>query len=685
MNIITVIPLSRSKMVEELIYFTSSDTTIGDIVTVPLRKKNISAIVTKIEPVEDVKGDLKKAGFEIKKIDKIKSTRFFPSSFIQSCKAIANFHSTSTGSVVDAIVSNQILENIGKIKSPAEQATTATQANKSNDISPIIINKSRSRIFAVQGDDGDRVSAWRSLIRQEFANKKSVAIYVPTIEDCNQFFNSLEKGIEGYIFILNSSLTTKKILSTWKTIAETDHPIVVIATGSFYVLPRTDIHTTIIERENGRGWIQQKMPYLDIRHALIQCAQANNQSIYLADSLLRLETLHQVENEIYEEGSPFKWRSVSLAEDFLIDMKNEKREMPPETDEAHGIENKADQNVISKKPDSETTVRNNSKKSDGSSSRFRIVSNELKALIAKNLVENTHLFIFALRRGHSPITACDDCGNIVMCRNCKATVVLHTSQESGKNYFMCHICGERRSADENCVVCNSWRLTPLGIGIDRVKEEITKDFPDIELIKIDADTTKTAKEISDGIEKFKSRPGSILLGTELVLQHLSDKIDHVAIISMDSLFSLPDFRIQEKIMYNIVRLRAQATRSILVQTRKIDQKVFEYGLKGNLSDFYRSTVDERKKFDYPPFSILIKITIEGKKDLIAKTMADVAKFLEPQELDIFPAFTATVRGKSVIHGLIKVPNHAWPDIELVNKLRSLPPNVMIKINPESLL
>jgi hypothetical protein len=77
--------------------------------------------------------------------------------------------------------------------------------------------------------------------------------------------------------------------------------------------------------------------------------------------------------------------------------------------------------------------------------------------------------------------------------------------------------------------------------------------------------------------------------------------------------------------------------------------------------------------------------IEGKKEEIAVTMADVAKFLEPQTIDIFPAFTSTVRGKSVIHGLIKIATHAWPDLELSNKLRSLPPNVMVKINPESLL
>jgi primosomal protein N' len=168
------------------------------------------------------------------------------------------------------------------------------------DINKNTNQKINNRIFAIQGDDADRISSWRSLIRQEFANKRSVAIYVPTIEDSKLLFSALEKGIEGYIFCLNNNLSSKKFASTWKNISETDHPIVVISTGSFSLLPRIDIKTIIIERENGRGWISQKSPYLDIRTAIITIAKLNNQTIYLADSMLRIETLNEVEKETIE-------------------------------------------------------------------------------------------------------------------------------------------------------------------------------------------------------------------------------------------------------------------------------------------------------------------------------------------------------------------------------------------------
>jgi len=649
MNIITVIPLSRSKVASELLYFTSSTVPVGAIVSVPLQRKSIFAIVTKAESGESHKAGIKDAPFEIRKLDEVKATVFFPASFIEACQTLADYYAATAGAVIDTMVSDLILENIHKIAPPLPpQASFGIVSADSNKP----FKADGPRTFAVQGDDADRMSSWRSLIRQEFALKKSVAIYVPTIEDCERIFSSLEKGIEGYIFKLHSGLSKKSVGETWKAVAETDHPVVVIATGSFSLLPRGDVKSVIIEKESGRGWISQKAPYLDIRHAIRVIASKNKQNVYLADSMLRLETLFETENETIEEGSPFKWRSVSSAKDALIDMRAKKREIA---------------------------------KTESPAPKFRILSEELESLIKTNHEENTHLFIFAVRRGLSPSTVCDDCGNIVMCKQCKATVVLHTSPESGKNFFMCHVCGERRSADEHCLVCDSWRLTPLGIGIDRVYEQIKTAFPEIDVIKIDSDSTKTEKQIHEAAEKFRMKPGSILLGTEIAVQQLGDKIDHVAVVSLDSLFSLPDFRIQEKIMYTLVNLRAQATRSIIVQTRKAEQKVFEYGLKGNLSDFYRSNIDERKQFSYPPFTVLIKITIEGKKDEIAKSMAEVADFLSPHEIDIFPAFTSTVRGKSIIHGLIKMPAHAWPDLELSAKLRSLPPNVMVKVNPESLL
>ncbi|MDB5239024.1 MAG: hypothetical protein JWO00_359 [Candidatus Parcubacteria bacterium] len=652
MNIITVIPLTRSKVGGQtgtLSYFTASEVPVGAVVSVPLRSKSIHAVVTDTRAAGDIKTEVRSAPYQIRKLDRVKANAFFPPSFVSACKVLADFYATNVGAVMNALVADAILENANKISPPLPLA----------DAAPGVPTPEET--YAVQGDDADRLSTWRSLIRQEFARKRSIALYVPTIEDGKQLFTSLEKGIEGYIFMLHSSLTPKKLIAAWETIATTDHPVVIIATGSFSVLPRSDIGTVVIERENGRGWLSPRAPYLDFRQALETFARKSRKTVYLADSMLRAETLHRLEEREIAEGSPFKWRSISTASDALVNMR---RDPTAASDDAQ---------------------TNQSNEAPAEKIPFRVLSPELEDLIRLNHEDSAHMFILSTRRGLSSVTVCSDCETIVTCRQCSSPVVLHTSKETGVNFFLCHKCGERRPADEQCANCGGWRLTPLGIGIDKVREEIAAKFPEMSVYQIDADSTKTETAVNEAVANFKAKPGSILLGTEMALPYLSEKVEHVAVASLDSLFALPDFRIQERVMYLLIRLRNIASRTLLVQTRRPEEKVFECGLKGNLSDFHHMVMDERRQFEYPPFSVLVKITMEGKKPIIAKEMGELQAFINPHEIEVFPAFTATVRGNSVIHGLVKIQPRLWPETELANKLRSLPPDVSVKVNPESLL
>ncbi|MDE1974928.1 MAG: hypothetical protein KGI49_00205 [Patescibacteria group bacterium] len=640
MNLITVIPITRQKVAPTLAYFTASEVPVGAVVSVPLRSKTIHAIVTDTRPVEDLKAEIRSAPFEIRKLGKVKADAFFPSSFMQAAAELAEYYATATGNIIRAMVSEAILDSANKIAPPLPlQASFITAATPAPD-----------ETYAVQGDDADRLSAWRSLIRQEFARKRSVAIYAPTAEDVRSIYESLEKGIEGYIFMLHGGLSKKRLIETWGSAADTDHPVVIVAAGSFPVLPRADIDTIVIERENGRGWISERMPYIDLRHALETVHRRAKRTVHLADALLSIRSLHRLDEHDIAEGSPFKWRSISRAADALIDMKHEPVRGAAQPEKAG----------------------------------FRVLSPELEGLIARNIEDNAHMFIMAVRRGLATATVCDDCDAVIVCKSCSAPVVLHASA-NGANFFMCHKCGERMDADTQCANCGGWRLNPLGVGTDRVAQAVKERFPKADIIRLDADLAKTAKEMAEAMKRFMAKPGSILVGTEAALLRLPEPVEHVAVASLDSLFALPDYRITEKIMYAIVRLRAAADRTVLIQTRRPEEAVFGYGLKGNLSDFYRSVLAERKQFSYPPFSTLIKITLEGKKADIAKKMGELQSAMSPRELEVFPAFTSTVRGVSVIHGLIRLPEHDWPDGELVRFLRSLPPEVIIKIDPESLL
>jgi primosomal protein N' (replication factor Y) len=228
-------------------------------------------------------------------------------------------------------------------------------------------------------------------------------------------------------------------------------------------------------------------------------------------------------------------------------------------------------------------------------------------------------------------------------------------------------------------------LVTLGVGIELVEDEIQQKFPSIKIFRIDKDSASTAKRAMQIVASFYSSPGSVLLGTEMALPYLYRKIENTAVASLDSLFSLPDFRIHERILHMLLKIKALALSSCIVQTRIPSERILDYALKGNLIDYYREEIAAREAFSYPPFVTLIKISLAGTRAAVTKEMEKLKEYLSPFTLEIFPAFLEEARGLFTMHALIRLPREAWVDRGLLQKLISLPPQFRIAVDPESLL
>jgi primosomal protein N' len=679
MNILEIIPIARSTKIETLSYFTSENPPLGAIVDVPLRGKTVHGIVAAVQPAASMKADLKTASFSLKKIEKVKARNFLSPTLIAAAREEADYAGASLGAILKAMVHENIFAEADKLEIQSKEQ----KLNNKNEDKRKIFNKNNqgsiindtsegtndnvppsqnvqstpdksaysprtnsNTVHVLQGDDDERYGVYRSMIRQEFAQKKSLLFLAPTVEESSYVKSVLEKGIEKYIFIIHQGMTAKKIRETWNRAVEEKHPIVMIATGGFMTFYRADLETIIIERESMRGWKSQRRPYLDLRHAIETYAKKSGLKLFIGDLAVRLETSRRQDQGEIEAGSLFKARSISTAHDTVIDMKQYKGR--------------------------------------SAAGGFRILSELAETLIKKAIEENAHMIVIAARKGLAPSTVCGDCHTIVVCTACGAPVVLHESAD-GSTYFLCHHCGERRSTEEYCKNCGSWKLGTVGIGIDLARKKIADLFPGIKIFQLDSDNAPTPKKIRETIEKFKETPGSILLGTEMLVNYFHDKVPYAAVVTLDSLLSLPDFRISERIFYMLLRLRALTERELVIQTRKPEDKTFEFAAKGNITDFVRYSLDERKQFNWPPYSTLIKLSIEGKRDAIAAEMEKIKGFIAPIEIDIFPSFTAGARGNSLLHGIIRLQTGSLPNIELLEKLRSLPPSVSINIDPESLL
>ena len=647
MRILEVIPIARGINKDTLSYFTGSDIPVGAIIKVPLRKRVVPALVINSKDVGDEKVEIKNSSFPLKKIAKIKHASLLTKSFADAAETTADYYVGHIGSVLNSIVPKSILENIEKID--LSEINSKSHLDQTKNQFDGARKTTKAEKFVIQSSDEDRYAQYKSIIREEFAKNSSVFFCLPTIQDIKKAKETLQKGIEPFTFVLHSSLNKKEIVETINKILKEKHPLLIIGTGGFLSIPKDNISTIILDKENSRSYKTQVRPYIDIRKFAEIFAEKMNSKIIFGDLLLRTDTIWKQKNGELVELASLKFRSLTTSTQEIVDM----RSIQKETEEK---ENK---------------------------NAFKILSETLEQKIKDNIENNEHMFIFTGRRGLSPSTVCAYCGNIVKCNYCGAHIVLHKS--AVENFFLCHKCGERRSALEKCSYCNGWRLTTLGIGSEMVEEKIKELFPKANIYRIDADTATTHKKAQDTADKFYNSPQGILVGTEMALLYLTEKIENTAVVSIDSFFSIPDFRINERILNILLKIRSITDKNFIIQTRDIAQKVFDYAVKGNLVDFYRDEIEDRQKFNFPPFATLLKISICGTKNEVLEWVENIQKMIEPYEIDVFPAFIPQAKGKYGVNGIIKIPQGKWPDKELYEKLKNLPMDVLVNVDPDSLI
>jgi primosomal protein N' (replication factor Y) len=407
----------------------------------------------------------------------------------------------------------------------------------------------------------------------------------------------------------------------------------------------------IIDKENKNGWKTLSRPFIDLRFIAETLARKKNIPVILGDSLLRTETLYKFKQGEIGEFENIKWR------------------MPPQI--KIGI----------------ADLRETAKKAK----EFKTLSYELSEMIKKTVADGSHMFIFAARKGLASVVVCRDCGESVKCSNCSMPVVLYKTKTRSENgieiggAFKCHQCGETRDAAERCQSCQSWRLGSYGAGIDRVAEEIKKEIPEVKLFEIHKDVTATSTKASKVVEDFYKTSGSILLGTEMAFPYLYKKITFSAIASFDSLFSIPDFRIREKIFNIILQVRDLAKERFIIQTRNPDDSTVIFGGLGNLMEFYKKEIEDRQALGYPPFGLFVKITTRGTKNFVGKETENLKNILRDYNAIIFNSIQEKKGEQAAVNAIIKLSKKEWPKDDLLAIIKSLPPHFEIKVDPDTVL
>ncbi len=329
---------------------------------------------------------------------------------------------------------------------------------------------------------------------------------------------------------------------------------------------------------------------------------------------------------------------------------------------------------------------------------FSVISKELQDKI--KVADKSILFI--ARKGTSTIVLCRECGYIAKCRSCEVPMIYHEEKPSRR--LICHHCGKDDIAPVLCPSCKSVKIKYLGAGTQKIESEIKKLFPaspaggpNKKVFRLDGDISEKPAEQQKIIAEFKNSKNTVLVGSQMIL----DKelhADLVAIISIDTILNLPDFKSSERVFQIINQLMNMAQNEFLVQTYNSDNKTIKLAIENNFNTFYNEEIEAREKYDYPPFSEIIKLSYSHKDFIKAKNDALILKNkLEQQikaqlkienwklKINLFgpsPAFVSKERGIYKWNIIIKSRLMTEQRNEI---LIIVPPTWETEISPENIL
>jgi primosomal protein N' (replication factor Y) len=215
------------------------------------------------------------------------------------------------------------------------------------------------------------------------------------------------------------------------------------------------------------------------------------------------------------------------------------------------------------------------------------------------------------RRGVAPALHCRACGATIRCERCDVSLVLH-----GDGSLRCHHCAFETRAPSACPACESPDLARIGAGTQKLERELAKRLPELELIRIDADTVDRPEALSDALRRFAAADRAVLLGTQMVAKgHHFAGVALAAVVDADTGLALPDFRAEERTFQLVTQLAGRSGRDapgrVLVQTFQPDARPIQLAARHDVTRFLADELERREELRYPPFGHLVRIVVSG--------------------------------------------------------------------------
>ena len=410
---------------------------------------------------------------------------------------------------------------------------------------------------------------------------KGLLVLIPEISLTPQYIRRFTARFGREVAVLHSGLTARERLQEWLRIRE-GRARVVLGTRSALFAPMDGLGLIVVDEEHDTSFKQEESPRYNARDLAVVRAQMEGCPVVLASATPSLESYYNALQGRYTLLELRERIGGTLPSVEIVDMTQEK----------------------------------------GLFSRTFFES------LKRALEAGSQALVLLNRRGYAPFLMCSACGEAVRCPNCDITLTFHRDP----SVLKCHYCGHHQSPLDRCPRCQG-EMRVLGVGIQRVEEELKSLFPDLKVARMDRDALRGRKAHWEVLRALEEKDVDLLLGTQMVAKgHHYPAISFVGVVLADVGLHLPDFRAAERTFQLLTQVVGRAGRGgqgqAVIQTYMPSHPAVVYAARQDFLGFVEEELERRKALGYPPFSHMARVLFTGtRKEKVEEAAWKIAEDL----------------------------------------------------------
>ena len=467
-----------------------------------------------------------------------------------------------------------LLEATGKDHG-APPELTAAQATALLPIAQAVQHRRFER-FLLHGVTGSgKTEIYLRAIAEALSTGRTALVLVPEITLTHQLLARLRDRFGDALAILHSGLRARERLAQWQRLRAGATPIALGARSALFA-PLENLGVIVIDEEHDSAYKNEEGFHYHARELAAARARSAGCPVVLGSATPALESRFAAERgEITRLSLPHRIAGRPLPAVEIVDLAKERATMPR--------------------------------------GRKLILSLPLRRALAETLADGGQALLLLNRRGFSTRIFCFECGHAERCKHCDISLVYHAAEHE----LRCHYCGYAIAPPEACAGCGSPDTALLGIGTERLEEEVRAQFPKARTARLDRDTARRRGTTETVLRDLRDGAVDVVVGTQMLAKgHDFPGVRLVGVVAADLALHLPDFRAAERTFQLLTQVAGRAGRGampgrVVIQSFVPDHYAIRPVREHDYEGFYASEIVHRAALGYPPCGRLAMAVVSG--------------------------------------------------------------------------